>query len=267
MIESISMDTLKGDLSDHQIVEGIKNAKDEKFLRQLEKIFYTRFVNYVYKVAISKCRCFKNAEDLAKDVTQETFINAMKALKKFSFPANVKTEEHSYILKAWLGKIGNNCFRKIYAKMMIDNVVDNEIDEVDKTHCPLCYEKLIESQGKLSCTNGHYEEKKKLRSIAKVLNSDIFVPDFSEIFLGKSEIEIPNKFRAILQEAINTITDKNKHIIFTYASENCIDSKQHLSKGAMKDLCKTYNTNPENIRQIKKRTLDKIKNFCYSKDN
>lgn len=83
------------------------------------------------------------------------------------------------------------------------------------------------------------------------------------ILVGGDDTEVPNEFRLKLQEAMNELSEQDKHIVLTYAGEGCIDTKLHLSTNAMNYLCEYYKTTPEAIRQRKKRSLDKIKSICF----
>jgi RNA polymerase sigma factor (sigma-70 family) len=83
------------------------------------------------------------------------------------------------------------------------------------------------------------------------------------VLLNDNPVEVPNEFRMKLQEAMNELSEQDKHIILTYAGEGCINSTKHLSSAAMNYLCEHYQTTSEAIRQRKKRALDKIKSICF----
>ena len=84
---------------------------------------------------------------------------------------------------------------------------------------------------------------------------------------GDKEIEEPpeisNIFMQKLKLALNELNEKDRHILLTYADEYCIDNTQHLSDNAMDFLCSVHETNPANIRQRKKRALDKLKKNLF----
>ena len=75
--------------------------------------------------------------------------------------------------------------------------------------------------------------------------------------------QISNVFMQKLHAALGDLKEKDQHIILTYASEGCIDNTRHLSDNAMNFLCSVYETTSANIRQRKKRALDKIKKKCF----
>jgi hypothetical protein len=66
-----------------------------------------------------------------------------------------------------------------------------------------------------------------------------------------------------LKLALNELHEKDRHILLTYADEYCIDNTQHLSDNAMDFLCSAHETNSANIRQRKKRALDKLKKNLF----
>lgn len=83
------------------------------------------------------------------------------------------------------------------------------------------------------------------------------------LLLNDDPIAVPSEFRIKLQEAMNELSEQDKHIVLTYAGEGCINSTQHLSTATMNYLCEHYQTTSEAIRQRKKRALDKIKSICF----
>lgn len=94
-----------------QLIQGLKEENNPN-LKQLEYEFFYRFNGYVYTTAYRCCSKFADQEEFAKDITQVTFINAFKNLSKFSFPTQASEDQYEKIIKAWLGKIANNCFLK-----------------------------------------------------------------------------------------------------------------------------------------------------------
>lgn len=252
---------MKTSFTDQQIIDGLKEGSDADH-RILQAAFYHKYSNYVYKVALNKCRNFSSPEDLAKDVLQETFKSALKAIKKFSFPSTASSDEHSYILKAWLGRIGNNCFNKIYEKRMSDVSLDTSILDIDEIICPLCNDLLVEVKGKYVCEKGHYNIK-KVRKIASPLPEDYNSFDLFESLYGDNDSEITNEFRQRLQLAMNSLNERQKHILLTYANEGCLGTKSHIRDSTLDELCRFHNTTSDNIKHIKNRALAKVKSICF----
>ena len=95
------------------------------------------------------------------------------------------------------------------------------------------------------------------------LNIPEVVYDPFAILTGDHKVEVQSEFRSKLQEAMNELSEQDKHIVLTYAGEGCINTNLHLSTNAMNYLCEYYKTTSEAIRQRKKRALDKIKSICF----
>ncbi|MBI5370404.1 MAG: sigma-70 family RNA polymerase sigma factor [Sphingobacteriales bacterium] len=214
-------------LSDKELVEALQKEKTKEGFDSLFKQFFNRFKGYVFKVTLHFTRNFSDAEDLAKDITQETFRSISESKAKFKVPINTSDEEYTARVKGWLGKSAKNHFRREYARRI-------NIDSLDEilVHLPEPAFDLFEE----------------------------LYPD--------PEIAVPNEFRNKLNEALSTIKkERDKHILLEYALDGCIETGKHLTTNTMEYLCKLYDTTPENIRQIKKRTYDKIKTICLTPNN
>jgi len=219
---SLQQEHVKIIFTDFQIIEGIKKEESPKMTLYFQNQFYHKYKGYIYKVAIQRCVSYHDAEQLAIDITQETFISAFRGISKFDFPIEISQEKYEYVVKAWLGRIANNCFNKEYAKRKDIIYLDDLIIKPEDS------------------------------------KFDLF-----ESLYGEEPIEVPNEFRRKLNLAMSLLSEEQKHIILTYANEGCLNNNLHLSSDAMVYLCKTYTTSSANIRQIKKRTLDKIKKHCF----
>ncbi len=215
---------LKIGYSDLQIIEGMKKGDDPNLTRRFQQQFFDKYKGYIYKIALQRCVRYNDPQAMASDITQLTFIKAFGKIIEFDLSKETDHSRHQYIIKAWLGIIANNCFNKEYAQRKGVTYLDD------------------------------------LKSYSEEEGYDFF-----ESLYGDEIIEIPNIFRSKLRAAMNSLTEIQRHVIETYASEGCInDPSKKLSKTAMEFLCKTHETSTDNIRQIKKRTLDKIKKHCFS---
>lgn len=87
--------------------------------------------------------------------------------------------------------------------------------------------------------------------------------DSLAILTEGDSIEVQSKLLLKLQEAMSDLSEQDKHIVLTYAGEDCINSTKKLSKNALKQLTDLYQTTSEAIRQRKKRALDHIKKKCF----
>lgn len=211
-------------ISDRELIEALQSASKKEEFDSLFTQFFNRFKGYLFKAALQCTRNFTDAEALATEITQVTFTNLFIKRTFLTLPPDATDIECTNRIKGWLGQIANNNFNIEYAKQ-------KNIDSIDDVLLQL-------------------EE----------LRDESFNEYDDEI-----EVETTNEFMNTIQQALNSIKkEDHRHILREYAREGCIDSGKHLSKNTMDFLCKFYNTTPENIRQIKKRTLDKIKQHCFN---
>lgn len=208
-------------LNEKDLILNLKSETDSRVIKALQFEFYNRYAPYVFKIATQACRSYEDADFLAREVLQKTFINAFKALGNFDLPDPISDDVCKKVLKAWLGKIGNTELKKVYAekKDVYNLSFDDTYEPVDST----------------------------------------FISSLEE-----EVVEIPNEFMLKLNKALDSLKEIDRLIVLTYASEGCINSKKHLSKNSMDFLIKTFETTPENIRQRKRRALEKIKTICFS---
>ena len=65
-----------------------------------------------------------------------------------------------------------------------------------------------------------------------------------------------------LENALLTLSEKEKDILLTYMEYS--NGKKHLPDVLISELCKRYSTLPATLRQIKKRSLEKIEKYLAS---
>jgi len=93
------------------------------------------------------------------------------------------------------------------------------------------------------------------------LNEDIYYVSENENNNEENIDSIPPKKRD-LEKALNTLSEKEKDILLTYMQYS--DGNKHLPDEIISELCQRYATIPATLRQIKKRSLDKVKNYFAS---
>jgi len=88
----------------------------------------------------------------------------------------------------------------------------------------------------------------KIFSILDVENED-------DIYISSSE-------KRILDEALTTLSDKEKDILLTYIQFS--DGRKHLPDEVLNELCQRYGTTSDHLRQFRKRSFDKINKYITS---
>lgn len=161
--------------------------------------------------------------------------------------------EPEFFAKEVLQKTFIKAFEYIHNFNIKDCLDNNQINKIIKTWLGNISNKVF-----LSIIREHQKEQSRFKLLEP--ENYLIEEDNEEI---KEFPEISNIFMQKLKLALNELNEKDRHIILTHADEYCIDNTQHLSDNAMDFLCSVYETNPVNIRQRKKRALDKLKKNLF----
>lgn len=121
--------SLKG-ITDRDLVFGLKSIEEKGPLTLYQTEFYRRFAPYIYRIALHSCQIYPGGESLARDLTQETFIKAFAAIDNFTITVGEDTI-FKKLIKAWLGKIANRLFLKLYSLRKNENA-ETELIETDE---------------------------------------------------------------------------------------------------------------------------------------
>lgn len=157
--------------------------------------------------------------------------------------------EPDFFAKEVLQKTFIKVFEYIHNFNLKDGLDNNQISKIIKVWLGKIANKVFLS------TIGDYQ---KEQNRFKFLEPENYLIEDSNDEIQESP-QISNILMLKLQHAFIELNDKDRHILLTYADEYCIDNTQHLSESAMDFLCSAHETNPANIRQRKKRALDKLK--------
>lgn len=80
-----------------------------------------------------------------------------------------------------------------------------------------------------------------------------------EFSYDDEEDEIITPEKKILETALATLSDIERDVLMTYMRYQ--EGRKHLPDQEMQRLCDYYKKTSDNIRQIKKRTMDKVKGY------
>ena len=200
---------------------------------------------------------------------QNTYEEKDLELYKFEFYNRFA----EYIYKAALYKFRNYSNTQLLSEEVLQNTFITAFEKVLKFKFPV-NSLPVEHDKIIKAWLGKIAENEAKKSIGRIINNKI---DYDSLKLPEPEYEqfdniygdplpkTPNEFMLRLQEALNLLSEKERHIILTYADEGCINTnrKQHISDSSLQYLCEYYQTTPEAIKQCKKRTLDKIKKLLF----
>jgi RNA polymerase sigma factor (sigma-70 family) len=88
------------------------------------------------------------------------------------------------------------------------------------------------------------------------LNEAITTPIFDE---NEKAVEYEVPSRKVLDAALALLSERDREILMTYFMYQ--DGNKHLPDDVLGELERRYSTTSSNIRQIKKRSLDKVKTY------
>lgn len=96
-----------------------------------------------------------------------------------------------------------------------------------------------------------------------VLSSDVETPDYAvypEEFDFEGNCEIPDMNKQLLEEALHQLNEREYDILLTYI-EYDTDQMKHVPNQIIEALTTKYQTTSANLRKIKSRALQKVKDY------
>ncbi len=161
--------------------------------------------------------------------------------------------------------IGHLKSKSVYNKDFVDDIVANVFLEVYDNPLSFSFDEKKHKNEETAfkawiCTIARNEFSDMIKSFSRhskmyVLTSDDEMPD-SIIELDFEEQLISNN-RKLIDKALEGLTDKERHILLS-----CYDfyeEGKNTPSTVLDSLCDYWGTTKPNVRQIKKRALDKIK--------
>jgi RNA polymerase sigma factor (sigma-70 family) len=110
--------------------------------------------------------------------------------------------------------------------------------------------------------NNEMKDLLKIEANYTHLNEEIYSISTDE---DEEDFDYISPEKRILDEALNELSERDKDVLFTYM--RYADGKKHLPDEVIREICQRYGTTPENLRQIRKRSWDKVKNHTLNKAN
>lgn len=211
------------DVSDWEVIQAISSPFDSE---EAFSEFYFRYKNFLLKVCRGCCKNFDDSNSLADDIFQNTFIKVLQKSHTFKPKESDLTTDISKDIKAWLARIARN---------ELINFLRKNPDEKNLSN--------------------------SFRPRAEDLEDSISfeIPESSNEVVNKHSTSIEKK---LLETALNTLTEKERYILMVYMEFfNPGDPKKHLPEDILRATCNRYHITPDNLRQIKSRTLKKIKSI------
>lgn len=208
---------------DYTILDLILAGK-EPYSRRAFGVFHQRYASYMMGVAKDRTyRSFPNQwMQAAEDIVQNAFIKVMDGLPKFKKTPDLSPEAQKKHLKTWLYRIVENAFVDYYKAYYYEGLGIEEMNEI----------------GKLVVLAAATTET-QTRSLSKASRE---------------------RHDQIL-EAIKSLSEKEVLVLRAYAHYGKIDNNDFwvLEPEVLENLSKKIGVKQNSIQQIKKRTIEKLR--------
>jgi RNA polymerase sigma factor (sigma-70 family) len=173
---------------------------------------------------------------------QDTMVQAWKSAHTFQGGGDGDPDGARRRALAWLGRIARNHYwgtrrRKI---TLVNDAIEQEDEDENASHKD---EPRSRRLGKL-----HHEIEKAVNLVADVVESGA---------------DADSIHRQLLREALVTLTDRERDVILTTYEhyEPGQQQQRRLPKEVVAEICSKFTITPENLRQIRKRTDAKIRQY------
>ncbi len=199
------------------------------------KTFYLRYINDLYRLVH---RLPGVSPSDIEDLVQDTMVKAWRSAHTFRGGGDGNADTAHRRTLAWLGRIAKNHYWEMRRrKVILVNDSETQVDE------PPREETRSHRLSKL-----HHEVRKALDAVTGAVEA------------GAETISIQ---RQLLQEALATLTEREKEIILaTYEHyEPGQQQQRRLPPKVVDEICQRFNITPDNLRQIRGRTDKKIKQY------
>ncbi len=200
--------------------------------------FYLRYVDHLRKLV---CRIRGLPQAGINDLVQETMIQAYKAAHTFRDADMLDTETSRRRALAWLCRIARNLHWSMLRQQksaLVDNLAhqegsdDSQLSVKGRRLFPgEVYRKIQEAENKVAGEDDGNDDQISLH-------------------------------RSLLRDALDALTERERDILIaTYEHYERGQKQQRLPKAVVDKICETHNISPANLRQIRKRALEKIEQY------
>jgi RNA polymerase sigma factor (sigma-70 family) len=206
-----------------------------KDAKEAWETFYLRYINDFHRLV---CRLQGVSPSDIDDLVQDTMVKAWKSAHTFQGGGGGDADAARRRTLAWLGRIAQRHYWEMRRrKITLVNDSETQVDEPPKE------ETRSHRLSKL-----HHEVRKAIDAVTGAVEA------------GAETISIQ---RQLLQEALATLTEREKEIILaTYEHyEPGQQQQRRLPREAVDEICKRFKINSDNLRQIRRRTHEKIERY------
>jgi DNA-directed RNA polymerase specialized sigma24 family protein len=204
-------------------------------------VFHKKYIGYIYTIVKNSMSGSYFTQDDIKSVTHNAFIKVIGTASRFKVKSGSSNQEQETQLKAWIGTITRNSqkdyLRALDKVHMHTQYVESFLDEKDLDEKELD-EKDMDQSGLVFSALAYASE-------------------------TEPEEEPPNELVRLTQQYMAKIKPANKAVTEAYVQFG--DSKGTLPVYVRDGLCREYGLLPDQLRFIKRNTLDGLKKYLQKK--
>jgi len=203
------------------------------------KIFYLRYINDLHRL-VHRLNGVSPSD--INDLVQETMIKAWESAHTFKAGGDGNTDIARRRTLAWLCRIAKNRYWEMRRRKII--LVSDAEAQKDSPDSQLSKDEVR----RVDKSKLHHEIKKAVDAMTGTVEA------------GAETISVQ---RQLLQEALATLTEREKEIILaTYEHyEPGQQQQRRLPKEASDEICLRFKITSDNLRQIRKRAHEKIERY------
>lgn len=182
--------------------------------------FYQRYNSFLLTTCYRVCKSFDSGNELAEDIFQNTMLKAIDGIKSVYDKANETTTNLDKQIKRWLSSIAQNELNEFLRKNPDEKFLSLP-DRVATSEIEIEFDLAEEPKDPVKNSQFGYLDTDKIMSV---------------------------------------LSDRERYILMVYF--NYYDKEEpnrHLPDQEIERLCKMFDINPPNLRQIKKRALKKLR--------
>lgn len=207
--------------------------------REAWETFYRRYINDFHRLV---CRLPGVSPSDVNDLVQDTMVQAWKSAHTFQGGGDGDPDGARRWALAWLGRIARNHYWGTRRRKI--TLVNDAVEQEDKDE------------------NASHKDEPRSRRLSKLHHE---IERAVNLVAGVTEIsaDAGSGYMQLLREALATLTDRERDVMLaTYEHyEPGQQQQRRLPKEVVAEICSKFAITPDNLRQIRKRTDAKIRQY------
>jgi RNA polymerase sigma factor (sigma-70 family) len=219
----------------------LMNVEASLKLDSLKVLNYHALISGIKNLEISTFSLEDLWTEFHRRVKNKLYQGCLRLCHKNRFSDDTAKEIFQNTILIALEKLKDFEIDLSYPEEKIKNTIGSWLNKI-ALHLFLDY---LKERGKTSNIDGHYDE----------IEDESFRPDDFEFDENEST-------QLKLQDAWDSLSDREKFIIYLCIKYDCLGNKNHLPDDVILNICDSFKISKGNIRVIRLRALKKIRSKC-----